>query len=140
MKGIKNGHPEIRADIFVEVIEHIEFEGEIVAEVFENDGRCRRRHDIGIILRDLEQDGLCLARIRATIHGHRDCYAADVVTKGPVFHLFGDETGIRNENVGPIERLDLGRAYADLAHISFLASYDHEVANLDRPLGQEDQA
>ena len=28
MKGIENGHPEIRADIFVEVIEHIEFEGE----------------------------------------------------------------------------------------------------------------
>ena len=54
-----------------------------------------------------------------------------LLRRGPVFQLFGDKTGIRNENVGSIERLDLSIAYADLAHISFLASYDHEVANLD---------
>ena len=141
MEGIENGHAKIRPDIFVGVTENIEFEVEtVLAEVFEIDERRRLHHDVGIILRDLEQDGLCLPRIRATSHGHRDRYAADVVTKGPVFHLFGDEMGIRNENIGSVERLDLSGADADLAHVSFLAGYTHEVANLDRSLGQEDQA
>jgi hypothetical protein len=69
VEGVEDGDPQIRAraTAFVEVVnERVEFEIETVcAEIFEIDGRGRRRHDIGIVLRDFEQNRLDLAWIAA---------------------------------------------------------------------------
>ena len=62
VEGIEDGDPQIRARAagFVEVVnERAELEIETVcAEFLEIDGRCRHRHDVGIVLRDLEQIAL----------------------------------------------------------------------------------
>src|SRR5262249_49629649 len=99
----------------------------------------RRRHDLGIVLRDLEKSRPDLAWIAAVAHANRDHDAASVVTKGPVLHLFGDEIGIWNENASSLGGLDLSRTNADFAHIALLAPYDHQVTTLDGSLRQEDQ-
>src|SRR6202011_2422540 len=79
------------------------------------------------------------AWIAPTSHAHRDNDAAEIVAKRPVFYLFGDQEGIWNEDPSTLGGLDLGRAYADLAHVTFLAADHHKVADLDAPLRQEDQ-
>src|SRR5205807_7922890 len=57
-ESIEDGDPQIcaRATTFVEVVnERVEFEVESVCAEIKIDGRGRRRHDIGIVLRDLEK-------------------------------------------------------------------------------------
>src|SRR5438093_1036822 len=143
IESIENGHAEVRgrarglADI---VDERVKLEIETVrSELLEMDERLRRRHDAGMIARNFEQDCHDFAWIAAIRHAHRDRYATNTVAQRPVFYLFGDEIRIRNENVSSIERLYLGRAHADLAHVAFLAADHHEVADRDGPLRQEDQ-
>ena len=90
--------------------ERVELEIKTVwAEIFKIDRRGRVCHDIGIVLGDLQQNRLGLAWIAAVGHANRDHNTANVIAKCPVLHFFGDEVGIRNENVGPLEGLDLGR-------------------------------
>src|SRR5262249_19381316 len=142
VEGIEDGESQIRAcaTTFVEVVnERVEFEVESVCTEIKIDGRSRRRRDIGIGLGDLEKSRPDLTWIAAVAHGNRDHDAANVVAKGPILYLFGDETGIWNENAGSLGGLDLGRTNADFAHMALLAAYNYQVTNLDRSLRQEDQ-
>src|SRR4029453_18145816 len=119
--------------------ERVDLEVESVCAEIKIDGRGRRRHDIGIVLRDLEKSPPDLTWIAAVAHANRDHDAANVVAKGPVLHLFGDEKGIWNENAGSLGGLDLSRTNADFAHVALLATYHHQVTNLDGSFRQEDQ-
>src|SRR6516165_928737 len=128
VEGIEDGESQIRAcaTTFVEVVnERVEFEVESVCTEIKIDGRSRRRHDTGIVLRGLEKSRHDLTWIAAVAHANRDDDAASVVAKGPVLHLFGDEIGIWDENAGSLGGLDLGRTNADFAHIAFLATDNH---------------
>src|SRR5580704_17864287 len=142
VEGVEDRDPQIRAcaTAFVKVDKRIELELETVRpELFELDRRRRRRHHIRIALRNVQQDRSDFAWIAPTSHAHRDYDAAEIVAKRPILHLFRDQEGIWNEDPSTLGGLDLGRAHADLAHITFLAADHHEVADLDAPLRQEDQ-
>ena len=58
----------------------------------------------------------------------------------PVEHAAGDQLGVGNDQAGAVEGLDLGGAHADAAHEALLVADDDAVADLDRPLDQQDQA
>ena len=64
----------------------------------------------------------------------------DSVGAHAVAHDAGDQVRVRHDNGRAVEGLDLGRAHVDPAHIAFAVAHDHEVADADRPLPQEDQA
>ena len=86
VKSIEDGDPQIRAyaAAFVKVDKCIELEFKTVRpELFELHGRRRRRHDIRVVVRNLQQDRPDLAWIAAASHTHRDCDAAEVVAKRP---------------------------------------------------------
>ncbi len=51
-----------------------------------------------------------------------------------------DELGVRHDEAGAPERLDLGRADGDAAHIAFALLERHPVADLDRSLDKQDEA
>ena len=44
-----------------------------------------------------------------------------------------------HDQAGAVERFDLGGAHADAAHVALLVADDDAVADLDRPLDQQDQ-
>jgi hypothetical protein len=97
---IEDRDPQIRARAspFVEIVnKRVEFEVESVCAEIKIDGKRGHRHDIGIVLRDLEKGRPDLAWIAAVAHANRDHNAAEIVSKGPILHLFGHETGIWNE-------------------------------------------
>src|SRR5262245_40799941 len=143
VEGVEDGEPQIRAraPAFVEVVDkRVEFEVESVCAEIKIDGRRGYRHDIRIVLRDLEKSCPDLACIAAVAQADRDHNAADIVAKRPILHLLSDETGIWNENAGSLRGLDLGRTNADFAHIALFTTDNDQVANLYGPLRQEDQA
>ena len=110
VEGIEDSDPQVRAraTTFVEVVnKRLEFEVKSVCAEIKIGGRRGRRHDIGIVF-DLEKSRPDLACIAAVAHADRDHNAADIVSKRPILDLFGDETGIWNENAGPLGGLDLG--------------------------------
>src|SRR5436190_9532669 len=82
VEGIEDGESEIRAraTTFVEVInKRVEFKVQSVCAEIKINGRRRRRHDVGIVLRDLEQNGHDLVRIAAVTHVNWDQDAASVI-------------------------------------------------------------
>ena len=86
IESIEDGDPQIRAyaTAFIKVDKRIELEFETVRpELFELHGRRRRRHDIRVVVRNLQQDRPDFAWIAAASHTHRDCDAAEVVAKRP---------------------------------------------------------
>ena len=59
---------------------------------------------------------------------------------GPVLDHAGDQLGVRDDDAGAVEGLDLGRAHADAPHVPVLASHRDLVADAHRPFGEQDQA
>ncbi len=58
----------------------------------------------------------------------------------PVHHRAGDQVGIRNDHRGAREGLDFGRTHIDATDIPLAVADHYPVADLDRPLDQQDQA
>ena len=68
-----------------------------------------------------------------------DVDGAERVAVRPVEHAARDQLGVRHDQARAIEGLDLGGAHADAAHEALLVADDDAVADLDRPLDQQDQ-
>ena len=111
-----------------------------VAEAFKRGaGRGRAQH-VGMVLRALRQDGDHLFGIGIVADADLHVDGAQRVAMRPVQHAAGDQLGVGNDQAGAVEGFDLGGAHADAAHEALLVADDDAVADLDRPLDQQDQA
>ena len=116
-----------------------------------NSARCRRsfrtstpgagvRSTSGCSSAHLLQDGDHLLGIGVVGDADLDADRAERVAVRPVDHAAGDQLRVGNDQAGAVEGLDLGGAHADAAHVALLVADDDPVADLDRPLDQQDQA
>ena len=92
-----------------------------------------------MLLRTLCQDGEHLLGIGIVADADLDVDGAERVAVRPVEHAAGDQLGVRHDQAGAVEGLDLGRAHADAAHVALLVADDDAVADLDRALDQQDE-
>ncbi len=93
-----------------------------------------------MLLRDLQEQIADLLRIGPVGRAHGHDHAPERIAQHPVRDLSLDQFGVRHDHVGPIERLDLGRADTDALDIAFGRTDHDPVIGLDRPLEQQDQA
>ena len=110
-----------------------------VAEFFEDCRRRRVAQHLGMIVGALLQDGDHLLGIGTVADADLDVDGAERVAMRPVEHAAGDQLGVGDDQAGAVEGLDLGGPHADAAHVALLIADDDAVADLDRPLDQQDQ-
>src|SRR5262249_46802275 len=109
------------------------------SEVVQCNGRRRRFENVQIVRCHLEQNGLDLTRIAAVGDADWNGDAPDIVAERPVLHLLGDEIGVWDKNMRPVECFKLGRAHADFAHIALLTADDYQIADTNWPFREQNE-
>ena len=110
------------------------------AEIVEQDDRSRRYQNLLMRRRQSEQRVANQSRIRSIGDADQDLDPARSVLVGPIGDRGGEKLRIGHDDGGPLEGLDLGGAHADSLHDPHIAADLDPIADLDRPLDQQDQA
>ena len=109
-------------------------------EAVETDGGSRFLQDVVVAAGDLQQRRLDGSRVAPVGDADGKMEAHARRAEAPVRDGLRDELGVGNDQVDVVVGPDQGRARTDLGDVSgHLADLD-AVADLDRPLDQEDQA
>ncbi|MEJ2029679.1 MAG: hypothetical protein P8X66_07350 [Maritimibacter sp.] len=97
--------------------------------------RVQRHQRMGI--GDLFQDRLNLHAIGAIGHAHRHNHPAHEVLPGVVGHHAGNQLGVGQDHIGPVEGFDPGRAHGNIAHKAHFATNFDPVAFADGAFDQQ---
>ena len=112
----------------------------VVAEIYQQHGRLGPFLDLLVLGGALQEDVAHQVLVGAVGDAHLDFDTARDVLVHPVGHRLGHHVGIGDDDRGAGEGLDLGAAHADAFDEALVLSHHHPVADLDRALGEQDQA